>query len=270
MNCRTSQFLPIGTARDLMPPSVRNILDGIEPESAEYPKPKLPELRKTISRGLFISSCALYFSWLSLHQTFVSLVVLSIVLPWISIALAARFPGDFTLSMIEKGSRREGLGLGWVLLAGYVLSAFGGVEVVGLKHALFLGCLPGALFFGVVVMVQKRCRVGLSLAGLTVVVLLSAIYGYGLVRELNIVVDRSPATVYPTVVVNKRYTRGGYKLVVGPWGSAREADSMYVAPSLYDSIKVGERVCIVVKEGALGMSWYSAQACPWNGKLEFP
>jgi hypothetical protein len=30
------------------------------------------------------------------------------------------------------------------------------------------------------------------------------------------------------------------------------------------------RVCMVVKRGGLGMSWYTAQECPWNGKIEFP
>jgi len=82
--------------------------------------------------------------------------------------------------------------------------------------------------------------------------------------------DRSPASVYPIVVLKKSYGRGGGVLRFAPWDLAGGADSIEVTDSLYDSIHARERICMVVKQGALGMQWYSAQACPWNGKIEFP
>jgi hypothetical protein len=56
---------------------------------------------------------------------------------------------------------------------------------------------------------------------------------------------------------------------VAPWGAAQEAESVRLPRSLYHSIKERERVCMVVKQGALGINWYSAQACPWNGRIDF-
>jgi hypothetical protein len=70
--------------------------------------------------------------------------------------------------------------------------------------------------------------------------------------------------------LHKSYFKGTYGLRFVPVEAAGGAAGMPVTSSLYHSVHERDRICVVVKGGALGMNWYSAQACPWNGKIEFP
>jgi hypothetical protein len=119
-------------------------------------------------------------------------------------------------------------------------------------------------------LVNWRCRVSPSVKGLIALALFAVVYGYGLVRELNIELDRSQATVYETTVLSKTRMRTTYGLHYAAWGPGSEESSIAVTRALAHSVHQGDRICIVVKQGALGMGWYTAQACPWNGKIEFP
>ena len=124
----------------------------------------------------------------------------------------------------------------------------------------------------VVILVHTRCgaKPDCTPAGLVALGLFSALYGYGLVRELNVQLDDSPAKVTPAVVLTKFYVRGSYGLSYAQWDSGDQRKSIWVTRSLYRSVQPRERVCMVMKEGGLGMPWYSAQPCPWDGKIEFP
>jgi hypothetical protein len=242
--------------------SIENLPVG----SAAYPRPQLGEWRGKLFTALLIVSFAFNFL---VQRPFLILVAIHMVLPWISAALAVLFPGDFTLSMTKKDAPRRGLATAWIFLWFSYLSVFGTVAVVSPERAVWLGCLAGAVFFLAAILVNGRCRVNNTAPGLIALALFSAIYGYGLVRELNIVLDRSPAAVYQTTVLKKSLFKSTYRLQYGEWG-ANGPDSIRVTTSLAHSVHEGDRICMVLKQGALGMSWYTAQACPWNGKIEFP
>ncbi len=121
-----------------------------------------------------------------------------------------------------------------------------------------------------VILLQLRNRGGTNLTKVIVMLAFSALYGYGLVREINIELDSSTGTVYPAVVLRKSSFKGGFSLRLAPWGFPNGAETIHVPYTLYRSIQVRDRVCMVVKQGSLEMNWYSAQPCPWNGKIEFP
>jgi hypothetical protein len=234
---------------------------------AAYPAPQLGEWRKKLFGTLFFVSIG--FNYL-LQRPFLMLVALHMALPWIAVALAALFPGDFTLSMTKKGAQRSGLALTWVFTPLSYLAVFNTTRLFSFERAVYLGCLAGAVFFLAVILVNARCRVSPSVKGLIALALFAAVYGYGLVRELNIELDRSQGAAYETTVLTKTHMRTNYGLHYAAWGPGNGEGSMAVARSLAHSVHEGDRVCMVVKQGALGMSWYTAQACPWNGKIEFP
>jgi hypothetical protein len=250
--------------RTSMAPSDRSTIDDIEARASAYPA---PGLMTALCNGLFFVSLALVFF---LRRPFLILVVLHMALPWIVLVLAACLPDNPAPPVPKKGTPAAVLRFSLLLIALSSLSVFDTTKPVSLQRAVYLGCVPGALFFVAVILLQKRGRAGTSGTTVIVMLLFSAVYGYGLVRELNIELDRSPGTVYPAVVLGKSSYKGGYSLRFAPWDFPNGAETIHVPYSLYHSIHVRERVCMVVKEGALGMSWYSAQACPWNGKIEFP
>jgi hypothetical protein len=247
-----------------MPANDWAAIERIEPRVAA---PLAPGLRTAIFNTLFFTAIALVYL---LRRPFLPLVLLHIALPWITVALAVRFPESFTLSIPKKNLPRSGFALVWPYVAFCSLAVFDTTRVVSLRQAVYLGCIPGAVFSVTVILVQRRCRAGINVPGFIALALFSAVYGYGSVRELNIVLDRSPGIAHPAIVLARSYARGGYALRLAPWELADSSDTIHVPVSLYRSIHMRDRVCMVLKQGALGMSWYSAQACPWDGKIEFP
>jgi hypothetical protein len=247
--------------------------DGLETaedfaaETPAYPAPKLGEWRGRLFGVLFIVSFALNYVMRWPH---LPLVVVHMVLPWISIALAACFPGDFILAITKNDEPRRGLVAPWIFLPISYLGVFDTTKLVHTEQAVYLGCVVGAVFFVAVILVNRRCRIGLDAASLILLLAFGCVYGYGLVRELNIELDRSPGAVQQTVVLAKSYLGTQHFVSYMPWGSGHPRGTISVTRSLHHSVQPGARICMVVKEGALEMRWYTAQACPWNGKIEFP
>jgi hypothetical protein len=236
---------------------------------ANDPSPERGTFKDAVERGSFIS--ALLLSYL-LRYPFTPLVVLHILLPWLTVAMVAAFPDDFTLALPKKNAYRKCLSLGWVFLAFCSLAVYDTAQLVNWRRAVSLACLPALAFFAVPILVHTRrgAKPCFTPAGLVALGLFSALYGYGVVRELNVLLDDSPAKVTPAAVLTKFHIRGSYGLSYAPWNSGDQRQSIWVTRSLYRSVQPRERVCMVTKEGGLGMPWYSAQACPWNGKIEFP
>ena len=52
---------------------------------------------------------------------------------------------------------------------------------------------------------------------------------------------------------------------VGPWGPEQQAGSAAVPSNVFRSVHEGDRVCVVLRKGALGVSSYTIQLCPWEG-----
>jgi hypothetical protein len=240
--------------------------DDLAAGTPAWPKAKLGEWRDRLFGVLFIVSLAL--NWV-MRWPYLPFVIFHMVLPWISIALAACFPGDFILSITKNAEPRRGLVTPWIFLPITYLAVFDTTRLAHAEQAVYLGCAVGAVFFVAIILVNLRCRIAQAASGLVVLALFSGVYGYGLVRELNIELDRSPGAVQQTVVLSKWSISTQHHVSYRPWGSSHPT-GIFVTRSLYGSVQPGAQICMVVNEGALGMTWYTAQACPWNGKIEFP
>ena len=252
---------------------VGSLIETSEPEvkSASYPPARLKEWRKSINIGLFHVLFGLSMVLgIFVQQPFLFLVILHLALPWLPVGLAACFPGDFTLTLRFKGATREGLAFGWFVIALYSMAAFEAIKLLNWHDSALLGCLPGAIFLAAVIRVNRRCAVRATLPGLVALTIFSGVYGYSFARELNFVLDHSPAAVHPAIVMKKRFGRSSYLLEIAQWAPQVHAERIRVTRSMFDAVTERDRVCIVVKKGALGMPWYTAQPCPWNGKIEFP
>jgi hypothetical protein len=93
---------------------------------------------------------------------------------------------------------------------------------------------------------------------LAVIPLVMFMYAYGITVLGNCMLDRSPALVYETTVLEKTTTKGKsttYYLTVSPWGTLTEPQRLDVPRSDYESASEGERVTVVQRDGYFGMSW---------------
>jgi hypothetical protein len=57
----------------------------------------------------------------------------------------------------------------------------------------------------------------------------------------------------------------GMWVKVGPWGPVAEVKTIQVPHVIYKVLQPKDPVCLVTRSGALGISWYTAQTCPWTG-----
>jgi hypothetical protein len=197
----------------------------------------------------------------------VSLTVVLVGLPWVAVGMVWCFPGRFFFFPVP-GDRRLTL-FGVLFLAS--MAPFGTycyAAPVRKLPVLGLACAVGAILFAALLVSEVRAK------GNTVLLLiafpLSFGYGYAAVVQLNCVLDHSAAMVYKTVVTDKSLRRPS--LDIQPWGPEPEAKSIMtpyhtlVPQRIFDAVQKGGPICVAQKDGALGIRWYTAQVCPWNGQ----
>jgi len=115
------------------------------------------------------------------------------------------------------------------------------------------------------VLADRETRWRSEVSGLVLLFMLSFGYGYGVVCELDTLLDRSPDDGVQTTVLRKTKYRRVAGLDVAPWDAVRGIQHAAVPNSVFNAVELGGPVCIAQRAGALGVAWYTAQACPWRG-----
>lgn len=178
-----------------------------------------------------------------------------IALPWIAIAIVARFPGDFILFRDGTLDSRLPLLLCWF----FSLWNLGGppdVKFVGdWTSPIWMACIPATLLF-LSLIAADRLLSGRAESALLLPALLSCIYGYGVVLQLNVMLDRSPATTVQSKVVDMIYgAKSGHIVLIEHWGRVR------IDQAEFWKLQRGGPVCLTLHDGAFGLSWYAAHVC---------
>jgi hypothetical protein len=193
------------------------------------------------------------------------LVAMEAGMPWIAVVAALYSPKRF-VAFADQGSAGIPLFGVWFFSALTLMGSPAYASLVRRLPAFEMGLAAGAVLFAAAAIAMVRAKGGL--VNLVVVLPLSLACGHGAVSGANCLLDQSPATVYRTVVSGKHTARGGTPyLDLEPWGPAPEAKSIMspysvsVPRGTYDAVRVGSRVCVVQRKGALGMAWYTARAC---------
>jgi hypothetical protein len=188
-------------------------------------------------------------------------------LPWVAVGMVWCFPGRFFFFPVPFDRRLTLFGVlffaSMAPFGAYCYAAF-----VRKLPVLEVACVVGAILFAALLASEVRTKGNPVL--MMIALPLSVLYGYAVVVQLNCVLDHSTATVYQTVVSNKSLRRPS--LDMQPWGPAPEPKSIMtpyhalVPRQILDAVQQGGPICVVQRDGALGISWYSAQVCPWNGQ----
>jgi hypothetical protein len=201
-------------------------------------------------------------------------MAIHLVLPWIALAIMLRYPGDFTLfvSSSPRAGRESyvpSISFLWLFSLEYLgfspaFGAFVGPWIEFLRPALYIG---GVLFIVAVALELSAARgwQGGFLLRFVPLLLVSLLYGYVAARELDVMLDRSPDVVTRAVVSHRNAASGSVGLTIEPWGPVTARRNVSVPHRAWRSVRVGDTVCMVGRQGALGVPWYTAQSCPWTG-----
>lgn len=90
--------------------------------------------------------------------------------------------------------------------------------------------------------------------------LLTVLYCFGLIAEVDVHCDRSPPQTYQALVEEKyvyhgRRSKVYYSLWVGPWGPKKSLNQLDVPQSFFDAVRPGQTVTVDLYPGALKFPW---------------
>ncbi len=197
----------------------------------------------------------------------VSMMAVMVGLPWAAVGMVWFLPSRFLFFPAPEDGRLSLFGvLFFACLA--PIGTYCYATSVRKLPAIGLACVVGAVFFAALLVSEVRAK-GNPFLSITAF-FPSFGYAYLAVVQLNCVLDRSPAAVYETLVSDK--SPRGPAVDMQPWGPAPEPKSIMtpyhalVPRQIFDAVQAGGPICVVQRDGALGIRWYTAQVCAWNGQ----
>lgn len=190
-------------------------------------------------------------------------VVISLAaLPLVALALKAK-AGSLYQVVGWRNDARANLAITFIgpTLA-LLVRAFQDIRVLDWTTALMAAAALGVAITVVIAASEKKLRH--RGAELLAMLVLSGIYGYGVVAEGNMLLDESEPQIFEVTVLGKRVSKGKsthYHLRLAPWGPRGEEDDITVSRTLYASAETGKPMCILLRAGALKIRWFAVMSC---------
>jgi hypothetical protein len=222
---------------------------------------KLNSARKVARISVGVTAVVIAWGFAYPHPYALLITVLA-ALPWVAVGIMARSPGLYALNA-PRGSGRPDLtilliGPGFVLM----LRALQDVHILDWAHLLLWAAAVALALMGSVLWAVPSAREKLGMAALTLALVLA--YGYGVCAIGDAVLDRSSGSTYTTTVDGKHITSGRSRramLRLAPWGPRAAEDNVAVPWDMYRRTNVGDKVCVQLHPGALGVPWYKVTNC---------
>jgi hypothetical protein len=203
-------------------------------------------------------------AWLVFIATFVFarnspwLFIPAALLPPVLVVLIARRP--------VTGGMDYRFGMA-VAIAALVVGAMRGeiVDVDGNRMVAMIAALAVLSFLAVLaVPTLRRRRRNLLAMGV-----MAAAYGYGTVVCANSVFDRSEPRHHEVRILGIAERGWGVRrwasVTIEPWGPEAAARTFRGPEGLAHDAKPGNSVCIVARDGALGVRWFRFESCESRG-----
>ena len=86
------------------------------------------------------------------------------------------------------------------------------------------------------------------------------VYSYGGIINYNCFYDKSDPQIFTSEILDMRISSGkitSYYIELKPWGAETEIDEVSISKGLYEMLVVGEMVNVSLKEGTMGIPWFS-------------
>jgi hypothetical protein len=217
---------------------------------------------KRISKPLNVAAFLALLWAMFLPHPYKLLISVLAALPLLTLLLLIRSRGIYQIEE-RRNDARPSLALALIGPSlGLALRAILDFNLLEWKPILFITLLISvimtAAIFGSDPGIRRR------VVGLVLLFCFCAVYGYGLSVQANSLLDRSPAQIFRTAVVDKHVTEGRsttYYLHLQPWGPETDVTEVSVSSQLYNSSNRGDTVCIDLHPGALRVPWYLVHRC---------
>jgi len=197
-----------------------------------------------------------------LPNSYQALTWTSVALPWVAVALVARFQPFYRFGGPKKSPLPD-LSLP-LMIPGFLLTlqVLNSMSPVGWRPTFALSMVFGFALAAATMRVDPWLRKHRGSAAL--LTLFCLVYGYGAGLEVNALLDRSPPMTYPVVVQSKRASHGkgtSYHLGLQAWGPFHTGQDVMVPAWRYRQTRIGDTVCVALRAGALGVAWYTVTSC---------
>ncbi|MFL6712790.1 MAG: hypothetical protein ACJ8LN_07655 [Sulfurifustis sp.] len=222
---------------------------------------RLAAARK-IAKGLTVVAVGVSIWGYFLLDPYEIVIAALAVLPLIAIALIGKFGRLYQLSGRTNDARAN---LVAVFIGPAIVLGLRAIEDIQLLNwtPMWAATVVGALVLTSVIAGFEREIRGRRWEVLAML-FLSSFYAYGGIIEANALLDRSRAQVFEASVLGKR-TSGSknttYYLRLSPWGPRRAEDDVPVPSDMYEATAPGQRVCVILRSGALEMPWFVVTGC---------
>lgn len=185
------------------------------------------------------------------------------VIPWVAAMAACWSGGTLHVIRTNRADRSPHVTLAFTLPAvALMMCVTEQFHVVNWQRMVAVACVAGAAMGAAALLADQRVRRQIS--GCIAVLAVSGMWGFGAGLGVDAALDGSPATVYRTAVMGHHVSHGrhtSYYLTLAPWGPRTENDAVEVPWKTYAAIEVGDEVCVPMRPGALGVTWYRVERC---------
>jgi hypothetical protein len=209
---------------------------------------------------------------MTLHSAYFWVLAMQLIVPWILYGLSV-------------GHGPDAVALSWFcssFVSFFLMGFYNYVSLLNRLPAIVWACIAGAILVAAMIvhrpeMLEKRQTGGRPFI-LPAVFCFAVLYSYIAIFQINCLLDKSSFTVYRTVVLDVYGSghRGSRGLLVQSWSQEQGQSPVFsfvfghgtdMAPPgvLINVVHKGDTICVVQGKGRLGMSWYTAHLCPWNG-----
>jgi hypothetical protein len=185
-----------------------------------------------------------------------------VAMPWAAIVLVANFAPFYRFGG-PRNSPLPDLSLVMIIPGLFLmLSALQRIAPIGWEGPTLLTAFGSAILVGVALCFDPWLKKQRATAAL--LLLLCCSYGYGAGLEVNAMLDQSAPQTYVVMVTAKHVNHGrstSYQLTLAPWGPKVSGQDLRVSYSRYAATKPGDKVCMVLRGGALGVPWSELGRC---------
>ena len=116
-----------------------------------------------------------------------------------------------------------------------------------------------SIMFGLLCFKGVNKSVESVIGQIVVMLIFSVLYGFGSVRTINCVFDKSKEITYNANVIDQHISSGRhttYYLKLGTWGPQNKNEDEEVSKKMYNKTQIGDTVNVKYKEGFLKSPWF--------------
>jgi len=152
-----------------------------------------------------------------------------------------------------------------LLISGAIVLIWGIVfNTVNLEPVKFpmlaIGLLMAGLFY------KSIRRSDANALAKIIIIAFAFTYGFGAALIINCLPDKSEPRVYNVKVIGKNIFGSGRgttkRIKVSPWDPTAPGDGLLVSPDEYNRAFIGSNVTLKVRDGLLGIHWYTMEVQP--------